>query len=478
MRIFSLILCLSFSLYAPSSFAVFGRAIKAKQAERDLENLHFFYDNKGMILPPSYLPLSIDDGISGDLIIGTLKDRLTNSFGLIIKDNKIVGYHEVKTNHNNRVGVIGCAVCHSGRAAGKTYMGLGNKNIDIFKLATTAKRYLNNFEKIDRLKPILSKAKREERRELGQNSKYFMTQLSDRRLAPHTQGLISIGFIRRWFFQQQNMEMDTYEPGQVKIPAFWGYGEKRKVGSFSDGFGNGVDPGWAVAVELVAGQTPENVRKYEHKLHKAEDALANLLPPKYPFEINDQLANQGQQVFNKTCAKCHGQYSNDYFGFPIYEKPEPKPWRAVKTDPARLNGVTDLFRELVAINPLNDLLNATDLEAGYIAPRLHGIWARFPYLHNASVMNIYELMLPSTERTQIFSLRDAGELRRFDKQRLGLNKDSKISRAKLNQLAAQKARYIYDTKRHGHGNQGHYFKFMKEFSHADRMAVIEYLKTL
>lgn len=450
---------------------------KSQRAEKELKGLHFFYDNKGMILPPSFLPFSLKKPI-GKVAIGIIKKKLESKFGLNISGNEIIGYHEVLTPNKNRVGVVGCAMCHSGKAAGRTIIGLGNKNIDIYSLAMTAKGFLKDFESIDSAKPWFSKKQRDERRELGIASSHFMNQIGDRSLSAKTQGLIPIGLVRRWFYQIQNAEIDTTEPGQVKIPSFWGYGEKRKVGSFSDGFGNGVQPGWAVAVELVAGQTPDNVRKYIDKIHHAEDVLADLLPPAYPFEIDQRKANRGQELFNKTCAKCHGQYSRDFEGTPNYIMPKLIPWKVVKTDVARILGVTDFFRELVASNPLSDILNATENEPGYIAPRLHGIWARFPYLHNGSVPSVYYLLKPEAQRPKYFSLRDAGELSRFNKKTLGLNRDTVLSESHMRRLLAQQARFIYDTNRHGHSNQGHSFRFLSDLTDSERFEIIEYLKTL
>src|SRR4030095_14281120 len=39
---------------------------------------------------------------------------------------------------------------------------------------------------------------------------------------------------------------------------------------------------------------------------------------------------------------------------------------------------------------------------GYKARPLNGIWATAPYLHNGSVRNLYELLLPAEERTTTF----------------------------------------------------------------------------
>lgn len=455
----------------------FNRTELSKEAEAELLDLHFFYDNKGMILPPSFLPFSLKKGI-GKIGTGIIEKKLESDFGLVIEKDRIVGYHEVKTQLENRVGVVGCAICHAGRAAGLTIVGLGNKNIDIFQLAMTAKKYLKNFESIDKSKFWHSKKRREERRQIATASAHFMQQIGDPEMQSSTQGLIPIGLVKRWFFQIHDLPLDTPEPGQVKIPAFWGYGEKRKVGSFSDGFGNGIQPGWAVAVELVAGQSVENVLNYQPEIHHAEDVLAELLPPKYPFEIDMVKAARGQKLFENTCAKCHGHYQQDKSGAPIYVVPKHIPWQVVKTDAARLEAVTPFFRDLVKQNPLFQILNATDLEPGYFAPRLHGIWARFPYLHNGSVPTIFDLLSAEDQRPTEFSLRKAGESERFDPLKLGLNKDPKISDRKMQKLLKTNSRNIYDTRRHGLSNQGHSFESLVKLKDEERYEIIEYLKTL
>lgn len=474
----SLLFFCAISASTLASAVPLNRIELAKQAEAELLGLHFFYKNRGMILPPSFLPVSLKKGL-GKIGLGIIEKKLEKDFGLVIDSDRIIGYHEVKTELKNRVGVVGCAICHTGRAAGQTVVGLGNKNIDIFQLAMTAKKFHRNFEAIDKAKPWHSKEQKEERREIAAASKHFMEQIGDPELHSLTQGLIPVGLVKRWFYQIHELPLDSPEPGQVKIPSFWGYGEKRKVGSFSDGFGNGVQPGWAVAVELVAGQTVDNVEEYLPKIHHAEDVLAELLPPEYPFEIDQEKALRGKTLFENSCARCHGHYSFDESGHPIYTQPKHIPWHVIQTDATRLQTVTPLFRELIKQNPLFEILNATDLPPGYFAPRLHGIWARFPYLHNGSVPTVFDLLSPEEKRPLNFSLRKAGEKERFDPVKLGLNTDRKISQSRMSKLLKKQSRYIFDTQRHGHSNKGHNFSWIVNgLSDTERYEIIEYLKTL
>jgi hypothetical protein len=305
-------------------------------------------------------------------------------------------------------------------------------------------------------------------RELHENAMHFINEIGNADLAAKTRGLIPIGLIRKWFFDIAGEKMDSSISGSVKVPALWGYGEKRKAGSFSDGFGRGTLPGWAIAVELVGGQQASNVHSFLPKIEAAEDALAALLPPPYPFAIDSARAARGSALFVKTCAGCHGTYERDAGGFPVYREPLFIPLSVVGTDPARVDGVTDRFRELVRSNPLNDLIQATDLGRGYMAQRLNGVWAKFPYFHNGSVPTLYAVLNPSARPTK-FSVRHAGEADRFDPHNVGLNDDPHSEKS---------GRSVYDTTLFEHSNRGHEFASLKSLSDDERYEIIEYLKTL
>ncbi|MEZ4873020.1 MAG: hypothetical protein R2827_12440 [Bdellovibrionales bacterium] len=148
-----------------------------------------------------------------------------------------------------------------------------------------------------------------------------------------------------------------------------GLRRKRKVGQFCDGYGNGSELGWAVAVELAAGQTVESVREYYPKAVAAEKAFEDFLPPKYPFSIDSEMAAKGKTIFNQTCAKCHGEYQKDENGYPIYEPPQFVNWKHVKTDYDRLEGNNEEFNSRVDSNPLSDILFRNLKQEGFL---LHG----------------------------------------------------------------------------------------------------------
>jgi hypothetical protein len=204
-----------------------------------------------------------------------------------------------------------------------------------------------------------------------------------------------------------------------------------------------------------------------------EASLGDLLPPRYPFSIDPVRSTRGKIVFENACAKCHGTYEPDSENLPIYKAPKVIPWKVVKTDHDRLKNLDEHFLGLIRSSPLADLIQQTRNQDSYVAPRLHAIWARFPYLHNGSVPTIQELLLPVAERSRFFSLRNAGERERFSESALGLNvkADYEIKNKPL-----LHDREIYDTTLSGQSNQGH--EFGTPLAPEEKKDLIEYLKTL
>jgi mono/diheme cytochrome c family protein len=98
----------------------------------------------------------------------------------------------------------------------------------------------------------------------------------------------------------------------------------------------------------------------------------------------------------------------------------------------------------------------TDLKAGPLA----GIWATGPYLHNGSVPTVYELLSPVAERRAVFWTGS----RELDRERLGFASDD------------APGRFRFDTSLPGNRNTGHLYP-PQGLSRAERLAIIEYLKT-
>jgi hypothetical protein len=104
----------------------------------------------------------------------------------------------------------------------------------------------------------------------------------------------------------------------------------------------------------------------------------------------------------------------------------------------------------------------------YKARPLNGVWATPPYLHNASVPNLYALLSPVSERPVTFYLGN----REYDPVNVGYGTE---------ELAGG---FLFDTKIRGNSNAGHEFNngsgpgiIGPLLSPDERRAIIEFLKT-
>lgn len=463
------LLLLPFLALLGVSTAIASRTKKDETAKLEFARLNFFTDGRGMHLSPGLITsYGVLDGRAG-AFSGFTKDRMSRRWGVIFENERLAGLSAVEYKGLN-VGVMGCVVCHSGRAAGRYIIGLGNKNIDVVQMASDVHRIESWWKLI-----IPGFMKSADYRDVEDAALDFSRYLSDDRIGNLTQGLVPVSFIRGWFYRVHGRRAPIASRGQVKVPMLWGYETKRKVGQFCDGFGEGDKAGWAAAVELAAGQRHEVVRRYYPDVEKAELLFNDFLPPRFPDRIDSTLAAAGQSIFEKTCAACHGRYQKDEAGLPVFAAPKFISWDIVRTDSNRLDGNTPEFIALVRMSPLRDLIRTTELGRGYFAPRLDGIWARFPYLHNGSVPSIRALLSKASERPKYFSLHEAGEAHRFDGRALGLNRGSESEHA-IFKRAKLGDRDVYDTTRVGHSNQGH--EFFTDLPSESKDAILEYLKTL
>jgi mono/diheme cytochrome c family protein len=96
----------------------------------------------------------------------------------------------------------------------------------------------------------------------------------------------------------------------------------------------------------------------------------------------------------------------------------------------------------------------------YKAAPLAGIWATAPYLHNGSVPNLYELLLPSNERTSKFYVGS----REFDVKKVGFKTEQAPGTT------------LFDTSLPGNSNAGH--DTYGTFNEEQRWQLVEYLKSL
>ncbi len=102
----------------------------------------------------------------------------------------------------------------------------------------------------------------------------------------------------------------------------------------------------------------------------------------------------------------------------------------------------------------------------YKARPLDGIWATAPYLHNGSVPNLYELLLPAGKRTPGFRVGNP----EYDPIHVGFRTDGAPT--------GGPASTEIDTLLDGNRNTGHDQYGNNEFTEDERLQLVEYLKSL
>ena len=103
----------------------------------------------------------------------------------------------------------------------------------------------------------------------------------------------------------------------------------------------------------------------------------------------------------------------------------------------------------------------------YKAGPLAGIWATAPFLHNGSIPTLYDLLSPEADRPKQFLVGSTT----FDPVKVGF-----LSGADDFTEAAREQLFLFDTSRPGNANSGH--RYGVRLGDEDKLALIEYLKTL
>ena len=218
-------------------------------------------------------------------------------------------------------------------------------------------------------------------------------------------------------------------------------------------------------------------------------------PPKY-LDFYDQLdlnmAEQGRKAFERHCARCHGSYQKKWEEVPkndwgkynlkelaktlIFNYHKSTPVIDVGTDANRYQGIKYFADDLNRLRLSKKFRTTVKPQRGYVPPPLVGIWARWPYLHNNSVPSLCDLLKPTDKRPKIYySIPAEDRFSDFDSECVGYPKGDEIT--------SRDDASMFDTSIPGLSNEGHdegIFLIEGEeiLSHADKRALIEYLKTL
>lgn len=256
-------------------------------------------------------------------------------------------------------------------------------------------------------------------------------------------------------------------------------------------------------------------------LQKIEDLVSRLAPPKWPEEVLGKIdrakAAKGKELFAQHCAACHNSYPYTWTEPNKYGKRFIEvgivPQSYVGTDPTQFEDfqpyvltaqlapyLPEPFRgkALVPMPVLNltagkalletaeKKLNLTPEqelklhgyreyplphppERSYKAAPRDGVWAEPPYLHNGSVPNLYEMLIPAKERTKKFYVG-----RDFDSVKVGVD------------TSGNSGKFLVDTTLEGNSNAGHSFEnaplgngvIGPLLTDEERWELVEYLKSI
>ena len=198
-------------------------------------------------------------------------------------------------------------------------------------------------------------------------------------------------------------------------------------------------------------------------IHRVADWLWELPAPKYPYEIDPELAAAGKSIYENNCASCHA--------FDGAKVGTVTPIDEIGTDPGRLDSYTTEFlkkqRTLfagISYQGEDQQFRHFQKTNGYANMPLDGVWLRAPYLHNGSVPTLTDLLEPPANRPETF-YRGYDV---FDRDKVGFVSDVAEENGKQY--------FKFDTTLPGNGNSGHLYG--TNLSQTDKIALVEYLKQL
>ena len=285
-------------------------------------------------------------------------------------------WNVVTKDDGSELVVSNCLQCHAGRFNGELIVGLGKAHIDntdAFNETTDALPALpetseaniafNKFkQRISVLGPSVVMAT------VGANPAvmYAIGLLAHR----DPQTLAWQDEPRFELLEGLNLPADT--------PPWWR--AKKKASHFSNGMSRGDHRGTLILASSLCTDTVEDATELVDYFADIQAFITSLEAPDYPFAIDNELAAQGEPLFDCYCAGCHGTYDAD----PAAET-YPNliiPTDLIGTDPLYANqaGPGGAYHFLESF--FNDSyygsvteVATADPVAGYTAPPLDGIWA-------------------------------------------------------------------------------------------------------
>jgi hypothetical protein len=266
------------------------------------------------------------------------------------------------------------------------------------------------------------------------------------------------------------------------------------------GVGAPFDPATLLSGHIVHDVLLDNVVKVHLGLMELKSPRwpEYVLPP-----INSHRLARGEALYKENCASCHALITRETHApvgavteDAVRIKVKTVPLAEIGTDPRQaatlamrlvtlqtISGprsirytdavqivTSGIVEQWAAQSPENEA-TMKKINAGrkneirgifvYRARPLNGIWAMAPYLHNGSVPTLHALLLPPDQRPSKFYVGSY----EFDPVNVGFESAKAVENG-----------FLFDTTQPGNWNVGH--EYGTQLSEMDRMALIEFLKTL
>ena len=377
------------------------------------------------------------------------REMIFSRYGLTTRPGDDSGKPLQYVVDSNNGWVMNCFSCHGGKVAGEVIPGLPNSHYAMQTLIEEVR-----ISKLKQGKPLAGKDLASVIFPLGNsngttNAVMFGVALMTFRDA-------DLNLVRRPVPAFVHHDMDA--------PPWWHFKKKKRL--YIDGFAE-KSPRALMQFMLVKENGPEHFHRLEESFQDVYAYLESIEAPKYPFEIDSALAQQGRGVFENNCARCHGTYGE--------EETYPErlvPIEEVGTSDVRLRALTKVHREGYGESWFAHHGEETIVAepGGYVAPPLDGVWASAPYFHNGSVPTLWHLM-HADQRPVVWQRSENG----YDQSRVGLEVQTFDELPSEADTAIEKRTY-FDTRRFGKSKEGH--TFPEELTEQEKRAVLEYLKTL
>ncbi len=408
----------------------------------------------------------VDSGIPEELFRATLG---TFNHGLNelqrTGPNQTINYQYTQVLNSEKISIVApnCFQCHGGYVDGKFVLGLGNTFADFTEdqgafaplldgLITAT--YGKNSAQYRAFEPFIRSVKvvgpNLITKTIGSNSADKLALI----LAAH-RNIETLEWLEKPSFSIPN---DVHP---LDVPPLWNVKYKKTL--YYNGLGVGDFARQIMAASLLTMKDTTRAKIVDQNFIDVIAYINTLEPPKYTKSIDQNLANKGKVIFEKTCQRCHGNYEGSvtYNNLLVDQK-------LVKTD----RSIIDFYKQ----NPeFVKWYNASWFSKGqgiaklqptegYVAPPLSGIWASAPYFHNGSVPTL-DGVIDSEKRPAIWQ--KTLSLSNYDHVKMGLIHTVKTKKDN---------KETYDTNLPGYSNVGHYFG--DHLSSGEKKQLLEYLKTL